>query len=259
MVVVGDQNPVPITHQNLSYKQTDVTSWSSLLALFNHAVATNKRIDHVFANAGIGGGSDYLSETFDPETHELCEPSSPTLDINLKGMINTAYLGLYHLRNPPEGLSIEEKTRGGSIVCTASAASFQRFSSPDYAVSKHGILGFMRGIAPLLIEEQSPIRINCIAPSWTRTGIVPATILERVGVRVQEPEIPARSVALLMADHRRQGQFVYSAQGRFSEVEEEKFLPLALEVVGAPGDEAVLAAGRKLRREPLESTKAGDK
>lgn len=136
-VVGGDINASTTNSSKFSFVKTDTTSWAELLALFKHAKELHGRIDHVFSNAGISGRANYLDEKFD-ENGELQEPSTLTLDIDLRGMINTSYLGLYHFRHqdPP----------GGSIVCTASASSFQRFRVCDYTTAKHGVLGFMRGI-----------------------------------------------------------------------------------------------------------------
>ena len=168
-------NPSPTENPNLSFLKTNVTSWNDLLALFKHAKQLHSRIDHVFSNAGISGRANYLDESFD-ENGELKEPTTLTYDINLRGMVNTSYLGLYHMRH--------QEPQGGSIVCTGSAASIQRFEALDYTSAKHGVLGWMRGIIPVLEEQKIPIRINTIAPSWTHTKIVgvspqPCLILQR--------------------------------------------------------------------------------
>lgn len=232
-VVVGDQQPIPITHSGLTYVETDVASWPSLIALFNKAIEVHGHIDHVFANAGIGGyRADYLASPLDAETGELLEPSSMTLDINLKAVINTAYLGMHHMR---------EQNTAGSVVLTASASSIQRFRNADYAVAKHGVLGFMRGIVPNVQARNLPIRVNCIAPTFTRTGMVSAEGFRAIGREdlLQEPEVVARSTAVLMADEGRQGQVVYSAGGRLWEIEESKLLPMADEIVGIYNEETV--------------------
>ena len=230
-VVAGDLNPTPTAHHNLSFVRVDTTSWKDLLALFKHAKELHGRIDHVFSNAGISGRADYLSEIFDAGD-ELEEPSQLTYDVNLRGMINTSYLGLYHMRHqdPP----------GGSIVCTASASSFQRFRVCDYTTAKHGVLGWMRGIVPNIETAGVPIRVNAIAPSWTITGLVPAHLRERLqNVEWQGPDVVARSVAILMADESRQGQLIYSWGGRFKEIEETKLLPVAAEILAESDDNVI--------------------
>lgn len=77
-----------------------------------------------------------------------------------------------------------------------------------------------------------PIRINAIAPSWTKTDIVPEKIMNELGVTMQPPEDPARTALLLMADDSRNGQMLNSAEGKFKEIEESVLVPAAHEIVG---------------------------
>ena len=230
-LVVGDQTESPLQHANLSFLKTNVALWTDLLALFKLANSQHGRIDHVFANAGITGRADYFESKVD-EQGELLEPSHETLDINLRGMINTSYLGIHYMRN--------QTPAGGSIVCTASASSFQRFHAADYTTAKHGVLGFMRGTVANIKITGAPIRINSLAPSWTVTGMIPPGGVERMGAVTQPPEAVARNVALFMADEARQGQLVYSVGGRYYEIEEAKLLPLASEIIGKNDEEAAL-------------------
>ena len=227
----GDLNPSPTDHPKLSFIKTNTTSWSDLLGFFKHAKDTHGRIDHVFSNAGISGRANYLSETFDANG-ELEEPSQLTFDIDLRGMINTSYLGLYYMRH--------QDPVGGSIVCTASAAAFQRFRVCDYTSAKHGVLGWMRGIVPNIKSAGLPIRVNAISPSWTITGLVPPGLVDKMEVEWQSADVVARNVALLMADGSRQGQLIYSWKGRYWEIEESKFLPTAADIVGQNNEDIVI-------------------
>ena len=236
--MTGDMNPCPIERPKLSFLKTDVTQWSELLALFKHAKQLHGRIDHVFSNAGISGRANYLNEKFDGDG-ELEEPVQLTYDVNLRGMINTSYLGLYYMRH--------QEPAGGSIVCTASASSFQRFRVCDYTTAKHGVLGWMRGIVPNIKMADLPIRVNAISPSWTITRLVPEALVEKIGSVSQPPEAVAKSVVILMADHSRQGQLIYSWKGRFMEVEEGKLLPVAHEIVGLDNEDNVIQRIHDLR------------
>lgn len=70
------------------------------------------------------------------------------------------------------------------------------------------------------LHPQLPIRINAIAPSWTDTGILPPGTLATIGEgNFQSADVPARSVALLMADKKRHGELVYSERGHFMDLE----------------------------------------
>ena len=135
----------------------------------------------VFANAGVAMSDNYLECKVD-EDGEVVEPSHRTMEINLKGCINTVVLGMHYMKMKGQG----------SIIVTASASSYQRFIASDYATAKHGVLGLMRS----LVDQLQPlgIRVNAIAPSWTDTRIVPREALAKVGVKVQGAEVVARSV-----------------------------------------------------------------
>lgn len=220
-VFVGDLTDAPVQHERLTFVKTDVTSWTNLKVLFNTAATQHGRIDHVFANAGIGPKVDYLDDQYD-ESGDLKEPDTIVYDINLRGMINTSYLGIHYMR--------KQEPKGGSIVCTASASSFQRFGAWDYTTAKHGVLGWMRGAIPSIEEQSLPIRVNAIGPSWTLTGLVPRELFDNTGIETQEPDVVARQVAVLMADNTRNGQFIYSCGGRNYEIE-DKLLASSMEIV----------------------------
>ncbi|GME34012.1 short chain dehydrogenase [Neofusicoccum parvum] len=201
-VVAGDINepPVPPT-EHLSFQRTDVTSWKDLSALFKKAKALHGRIDHVFANAGISTRVNYLEQDVD-ENGDLLEPSFQVIDVNLRGVLNTATLALYYLRP-------ERQEGGGSIVLTASSTSFQTMRAADYAISKHGVLGVMRGLLPNIKSANLPIRLNIINPAWTDTGIVPAAVVESS----------------------RNGQAIYSAESKLYEIEQAVLQPAAATIV----------------------------
>ncbi|KAI7234998.1 hypothetical protein KC330_g4500 [Hortaea werneckii] len=246
-VVIGDINPPPAQQQNdekLSFVKTDVSNWTDLVNLFKHAKHHHRRIDHVFANAGISSRANYLEDHFAADTGELLEPSPTVLDINLRGVINTAYLGMHYMRT--------QTPQGGSVVLTASASSFQRFRVTDYTTAKHGVLGFMRGLLPALDAAGLPIRINALAPDWTATGIIPPQLIGVLGDQIQGPEVVAKAAALCMVDQDRQGQLIYSRGGVHREVEEGVLMPAGREIVGkgAQGDDAMLERMmRELMRE----------
>ncbi|KAH7014003.1 hypothetical protein B0J12DRAFT_705874 [Macrophomina phaseolina] len=102
----------------------------------------------------------------------------------------------------------------------------------DYAIAKHGVLGVLRGLLPNIQSANLPIRLNIINPAWTDTGIVPAAVVESVGAKTQSPDVVARSAALLMADKSRNGQAIYSAEGKLYEIEDAVLQPATRSIVG---------------------------
>ena len=77
--------------------------------------------------------------------------------------------------------------------------------------------------------------------------MVPAELVKSMDCEHQGPEAVARSVAILMADERRQGQLIYSVGGRFMEIEESKFLPVGREIVGENDEDTVIQKLHKVR------------
>lgn len=129
-VISGDIQP-PATNESSEtpgflYIQTNVTSWADLSKLFKKAKEQHGRIDHVFANAGIGPRANYLELETD-DNGNLKEPSAEVLDVNLKSVVNTASLGIHYLKQQPEG---------GSIVLMGSSTGLQPLRAPDYCKSK---------------------------------------------------------------------------------------------------------------------------
>lgn len=122
-MVNGDIAPPPEANiPNVTFVKTSVASWPELLHLFKETKKQHGRVDHVFANAGVGPRADYFSMDLD-ENGDLKEPTSDLMDINLKGVMNTVTLAIYYMRQQPDG---------GSVVVNASTMAFQPCRSIDY-------------------------------------------------------------------------------------------------------------------------------
>lgn len=128
-VVNGDiAPPAASADKNVTFIKTDVSKWADLLALFKKTKEIHGRIDHVFANAGLGPRADYFSTEVD-ENGDLKEPTYDLLDVSLKGVMNTTTLAIYYFRQQPEG---------GSVVINGSVMGIQRCRAADYGKSRHG-------------------------------------------------------------------------------------------------------------------------
>ncbi|KAF2502316.1 putative oxidoreductase,short chain dehydrogenase [Lophium mytilinum] len=206
-VVVGDTNAPPEA-LHATFLKTDVRVWADQVALFNKAIETHGVIDHVFANAGVAKTTSLIDDELDSNGN-LKAPDLITYNVNLIGCMYTTRLGVFHLKKNP---------KGGSIVVTGSACSYQGFSVVDYCTAKHGVLGLVRSVKAQLPPALN-IRINCLAPEWTDTGLVKSTFFRSLDVPVQGPEVVALSAALCMADGARNGQLILSKEGKFKELE----------------------------------------
>jgi NAD(P)-dependent dehydrogenase (short-subunit alcohol dehydrogenase family) len=125
LVVSGDVT-APTTTDGFLFVPTNVTKWADLCTLFKKAKEAHGRIDHVFANAGIGPRANYLAlET--GEDGELKEPARDVIDTNLVSVVNTSCLAVHYMKEKPEGCS---------IVLMGSSTGLQALRAPDYCKSK---------------------------------------------------------------------------------------------------------------------------
>ncbi|KAB5551063.1 hypothetical protein GE09DRAFT_158749 [Coniochaeta sp. 2T2.1] len=139
--------------------KTDVTKYAEQAAAFESIFEVSKRIDFVFANAGIAGRADFYDRA---SQWPPPPPSFLTEEIGLRGAVLTSYLAMHYMRR--------NQSPGGVIVATASAASI--YASPElplYAAAKHGVLGFVRSVSEGLSREN--IRVNAILPGAIQTSL----------------------------------------------------------------------------------------
>ncbi|KAK7414012.1 hypothetical protein QQX98_007123 [Neonectria punicea] len=234
-VVNADLNP-PAQQPEGSYTfvKTNVAVWAELVALFKEAKKVYGSIDHVFANAGVGPRTDYLATEVD-DNGDLKEPSSVLLDVSLTGVINTTTLAMNYMRNQPQG---------GSIVINGSSTGLQRLRAVDYATAKHAVLGFGRGLIPVLEAMKLPIRVNILAPTWTDSSVLPDLkgLMAKIGVELQPASAVARGAALLMADESRNGNVIHVQCGKYKEIDESVLLPAFKSILGPdyPSEDEVL-------------------
>lgn len=89
---------------------------------------------------------------------------------------------------------------GGAIVATASAAGLVGFGQDvAYSMSKHAVVGLVRGLAQILARRQRGQRACAICPGGVRTGIVPSAFQ---GVPMMEPSVIAREIVALWLEGR---------------------------------------------------------
>jgi NAD(P)-dependent dehydrogenase (short-subunit alcohol dehydrogenase family) len=112
------------------------------------------------------------------------------------------------------------------------------------ATTKHGVLGFRRGLAPLLKSAQVPTRITTPAPSSTDSEVIPSLkgLLNNINIDAQPAYPVARCAAYLMADTSMNGQLVHVQRGRYVGFDDAVLLP-AYDKINGDGcpseDEAV--------------------
>lgn len=134
--------------------------------------------------------------------------------VTLIGQMYSVKLGMHFMR--------KQQPQGGVIVSTVSRSGYDCQSIPVYAVSKHGMIGLMRGL-----RNHTPtwnIRVNSIAPHVTDTAAVRSVSwlvpeLQRVEIPVSRVEETARAAAFLAADESYNGCTISIMGDQYRELE----------------------------------------
>lgn len=145
------QQTAKLLGDRVSTLVADVADLAQLNALSQHIQNDGRKIDALFANAGVAHYNQ-LGQTKEDEYLRI-------FDTNVKGVYFTVQ-SLLGLMNP-----------GSSIVLNASvAASKGMLNFALYAASKAAVRSLARTLANELKEQQ--IRVNAISPGITRTPIM---------------------------------------------------------------------------------------
>ncbi|KAL2841136.1 hypothetical protein BJY01DRAFT_257141 [Aspergillus pseudoustus] len=201
------------------FVQTDVTSYDSVLKLFDSAMDTYGRIDHAVAGAGITEIGNIFDPALDMESIRQ-PPTSKVLDVNLNGCLYVARIAAVYLRqNRPTGTTTKTDR---SITLISSVAGFKE--SPGlfvYQAAKHGVLGLMRALRLYLCAPAHDIRVNTICPWMTQTAMVKGVqdAWHKAGLPVNSPLDVGKVIAAVLGDEGLNGAAMYVEGGRAWEIE----------------------------------------
>lgn len=176
------------------FMKLDVTKTTDVQACIDRIVQIYGRLDYAHNNAGIAHGVAIPTAEYGDDDWDI------QLGVNLKGVFLCMK---YEIRQML-------KQGKGSIVNTASISGLSgRPASPAYVASKFGIVGLTKTAA--LEYVRSGIRINCVCPGPTYTGLFDhvATVIPNAEEgakaevpmgRVGRPEEVAECVVWLCSD-----------------------------------------------------------
>jgi len=144
----------------------NVVNWDDQVALFELAFERYGAVDIVIPNAGITEEeTGVCNGKLTVVNGKLVAPKLLTLDVNLKGVFYTVHLGVHYVKRNRAPDSWK------AIVLIGSVASWLGIArAPQYAASKHGVLGMMRALDPVLTPDN--IRIAAIHPWFADTAIL---------------------------------------------------------------------------------------
>ncbi len=150
--------------------EMDAGKAADVQKLIDLAVKTNGRLDVIYANAGISGGTPNIFEQTEEQWHAI-------LQVNLIGPMLAIQIGA----------PIMIKQGGGAIVCTASVAGLRHGAgSPAYSASKAGVISLVSLAANNLAG--SNVRVNGICPGLIETGMT-KPVFDRAKERGTEDRI----------------------------------------------------------------------
>lgn len=184
--------------ENATFHKANVLDYDSLASTFQQIFDNEGRIDFVFANAGIVERFNFYGSH--PAGKPPPPPDQTVIDINLKSVINTTWLAQHYL-----GHSTASENK--NLIMTASCGGFYRCqASPSYTAAKHGVVGFMRSIAPNFYKK-SGIRVNAICPGTVKTNLLEAAAWSNFPDELFVPiEKVSEAVLMLIDGHEHGGK-----------------------------------------------------
>ena len=204
--------------------RADVSDAGDVAEAFRQAAAELGGLDIAYMNAGVTifvPGSRAAGEAFDITS--LSEEQYRRISgINVDGVV-------YGVREAVRTM------QSGSILCTASIAGITAYPpDPIYALTKHAVIGLVRGLGPTLAAKG--ITINAICPGITDTPLVGEQAKQALG-EAGFPLIPPEDIAnaCVMA--------ITSGESGNAWVVQPGRQPLAYGFRGVPGPRAEGAEG----------------
>ncbi|OJJ68353.1 hypothetical protein ASPBRDRAFT_160312 [Aspergillus brasiliensis CBS 101740] len=150
--------------KNTIFHQVDVTKYEQQSATFDKIFNEEKRLDFVFANAGIAEDTVFFSR------HDTGIPPRPDIsgvtDINLTGAIYTSYLAMHYFRRSPE----ETMGKRNLIITSSIGGLYPCMHTPVYTATKHALVGFTRSVGKQLWDEG--VKVNAICPGVVITPMI---------------------------------------------------------------------------------------
>ncbi|BCR98303.1 SDR family oxidoreductase [Aspergillus luchuensis] len=150
--------------KNTTFHQADVTKYEQQGNTFQKIFNEEKRLDFVFANAGVAEDTVFFSK------HETGIPPRPDIagltDINLTGAIYTSYLAMHYFRRSPE----VTMGKRNLIITSSIGGLYPCMHTPVYSATKHALVGFTRSIGKQLWNEG--VKVNAICPGVVITPLI---------------------------------------------------------------------------------------
>lgn len=170
----------------------DVANPKSNQEMVDAAMKRFGRLDLAFLNAGIHG-IPFAEQVLFPSV-QPCKLESLTVDrymnarsVNLDGVVAGSIAAAQAM----------SRGNGGSIIVTTSIAGLVPYTAdPVYALTKHGVIGWVRSIAPTL--QASGVTIDAVCPSGVTTPMIGLTDEVKIPTLMSTSEVAAAMVETAM-------------------------------------------------------------
>lgn len=164
----------------VTFVQADASDSSQVAEAFRQAQDALGGLDIAYMNAGVTTQQPNFVDLTDEQYFRI-------LNINVNGVV-------FGVREAIRAMA----AGGGSILATASLAGLISYQGdPIYALTKHAVVGLVRGLGPTLREQG--ITLNAICPGITATPLVgdeAIKMLETANFPVIPPEDIANACVL---------------------------------------------------------------
>ena len=158
----------------------DPEAWARLSAELDADPDVAAGLDVAVLNAGVLTGEERIAHLSDAAYRAV-------VGVNLDGVIFGTRALVPHLSK-----------RGGAIVAVVSLAGLMPYPpDPIYAVTKHGVIGFVRSVAGQL--QADGITINAVCPGLTDTRLVSESMREQLG-EAGFPLMPPEQIAAAVVE-----------------------------------------------------------
>lgn len=158
-----------------TFVAADASDSSQVAEAFRQASDALGGLDIAYMNAGVTTGQPEFAELTDEQYFRI-------LNINVNGVV-------FGVREAIRAMT----PGGGSILATASLAGLIAYAGdPIYALTKHAVVGLVRGLGLTLPERG--ITINAICPGITETPLVGEQAIEMLK-QANFPLIPPEWIA----------------------------------------------------------------
>ncbi|HVG52402.1 MAG TPA: SDR family NAD(P)-dependent oxidoreductase [Xanthobacteraceae bacterium] len=141
--------------------ELDVANTDALRTAIDNAAQRHRRLDALFANAGISGGRGTLVDPAGAIDQFDVDTFKKAVDVNMTATLMAMRFAVPHMK----------QRRSGSIVATASIAGIRAepITGYSYVASKAAVINIVRQAAVELAPYN--IRVNAIAPGPFFTNI----------------------------------------------------------------------------------------